>query len=99
MATCIEVAEPLKLPAECTDSDRAEMTDFVESRFPVKYPGPLLSERRAVILTNEKNSADLLAGFSEGLLARPARIEVELSKSRFIECAEALDYLLVYPYG
>ena len=92
-------AEPLKLPAACTASDRAEMLDYVESRFPVKYPGPLLSERRAVVLTSEKSSADLLAGFSEGLLARPARIEVELSKSRFIECAEALDYLLVYPYG
>jgi hypothetical protein len=24
---------------------------------------------------------------------------VELSRSRFLECAEALDYLLVYPYG
>ena len=92
-------AEPLKLPADCKPEDRAEMVDFVESRFPVKYPGPLLSERRSVILTSEKNSADLLAGFSHGLLARPARIEVELSKSRFIECAEALDYLLVYPYG
>ena len=89
-------AEPLTLPA---DADRAEMVDVVESRFPVKYPGPLLSERRAVVLTGDNRAADLLAGFSKELLARPARIEVEVSRSRFIECAEALDYLLVYPYG
>ena len=89
-------AEPLVLPP---DADRVEMVDFVESRFPVKYPGPLLTERRSVVLTGEKGAHNLLAGFSEGLLARPARIEVELSRSRFLECAEAMDYLLVYPYG
>jgi uncharacterized protein YfaS (alpha-2-macroglobulin family) len=89
-------AEPVTLPP---DADRGEMVDFVESRFPVKYPGPLLTERRSVVLTGERGAHNLLAGFSDGLLARPARIEVELSRSRFLECAEALDYLLVYPYG
>jgi len=89
-------AEPATLPP---DADRGEMVDFVESRFPVKYPGPLLTERRSVVLTGERGAHNLLSGFSDGLLARPARIEVELSRSRFLECAEALDYLLVYPYG
>lgn len=89
-------ADPVTLPP---DADRADMVDYVESRFPVKYPGPLLTERRSVVLTGDKGAHNLLAGFSDGLLARPARIEVELSRSRFLECAEALDYLLVYPYG
>jgi alpha-2-macroglobulin len=92
-------AEPVTLPPDVAATERAQLVDFVEKRFPVQFPGPLLSERRAIILTDQNPGADLLAGFSKELLARPARIEVELSKSRFIECAAALDYLLVYPYG
>jgi uncharacterized protein YfaS (alpha-2-macroglobulin family) len=92
-------AEPLTLPANCTPDDRAEMSDLVESRFPVKYPGPLLSERRNVVLTAENPKADLLAGFSQGLTDRATRIEVDLSRSRFQDAAEAMDYLLTYPYG
>jgi uncharacterized protein YfaS (alpha-2-macroglobulin family) len=92
-------AEPLTLPAECTPEDRAELTDLVESRFPVKYPGPLLSERREVVLSGDNRAADLLSGFHPGLTARATRIEVDLSRSRFHEAAEAMEYLLTYPYG
>jgi uncharacterized protein YfaS (alpha-2-macroglobulin family) len=92
-------AVPLSLPPDCPSQDRAELTDTVESRFPVKYPGPLLSERREVVLSSENRSVNLLDGFSAGTKGRARRVEVELSRSRFNEAGEAMNYLLTYPYG
>lgn len=91
-------ASPKSISASSTGADLSELTDFVESKFPVQYPAPVLSEIHYVMLEAGKPQ-NLANAFSPAMQQHPSRIEMEVSFSRMVEATEALNFNLHYPYG
>lgn len=78
--------------------DEAELVDWVESKFPVQFPAPVMREVHFVRV-DPGARVNLLKDFDPQLLGKAHRLEAEFSLSRFVEAAEALSYNLHYPYG
>lgn len=71
--------------------------DAVASTLEVGYPVPLL--REVHVGRTEEKASDLLKPANPQLLEGSAAVEVTLTNTRLGEVAEALNYLLKYPYG
>jgi uncharacterized protein YfaS (alpha-2-macroglobulin family) len=80
-------------------TDIARLSDSVESTFEVRYPMPLLREVQFVTFNDPAKQHNLLDGFSKELAEGRGHLEVEFARSRLLEAAGAIDYLLRYPYG
>lgn len=80
-------------------STRKRHSDLVESKFPVRYPMPLLRQNQLVSLNNQNDSNDLLKNLDQSLLQGTGQLDVEISRSLLLEAGGAIDYLLNYPYG
>ncbi|MCX8496989.1 MAG: hypothetical protein ORN51_12480, partial [Akkermansiaceae bacterium] len=94
------LATPVALDgAKLTDSIRRDLTDFVECRFPVEYPMPLLRQTKLVRLDASGTKQDLRASLDPALLAGTGGVDVEFSRSLLLEAGSSIDYLLHYPYG
>lgn len=76
-----------------------KFSDSVESTFEVRYPMPLLREVQFATFTDPTKQHNLLDGFSKELAEGRGHLEVEFARSRLLEAAGAIDYLLRYPYG
>jgi uncharacterized protein YfaS (alpha-2-macroglobulin family) len=79
--------------------DPKRFSDSVESTFEVRYPMPLLREVQFATFNDPTKQHNLLDGFSQNLLQGRGHLEVEFARSRLLEAAGAIDYLLRYPYG
>ncbi len=77
----------------------AELRDATESTLEIGYPLPLLRSSRTHVIREAGEFDDLLGSVEPRLRNGRGSIEVELSNSRLLEAADAIDYLLTYPYG
>ena len=75
------------------------LRDATESTLMVGYPLPLLRESHTFTIRDGQDLENALAEVAPRLLAGRGDIEMTLSNSRLVEAADALDYLLRYPYG
>lgn len=93
-------AEPISLQnRELPAQLKRSLSDSVESTFEVRYPMPLLRETQFITFNDPEKKHNLLKGFSKNLIEGKGHLEVEFARSRLIEAAGAIDYLLRYPYG
>ena len=78
-------------------SDRAQFTDAAESTILVEYLSPMIREIH--LAHTEAAVMNLLSAANPQLLEGRGTVAVQVSNSRLGELAEALRYLLQYPYG
>ena len=76
-----------------------DLSDAVESRFPVQYPMPLLRQTKLVNLAKSGTKQNLREQLDARLLDGTGEIDLEFSRSPLIEAAGSVDFLLHYPYG
>ena len=103
--------ETLSFPVALTETGEAKwnwkvrslteerLRDATESKLLVGYPLPLLRESHTFALRDGQDLENALGDVAPRLLSGRGDIEVTLSNSRLVEAADALDYLLTYPYG
>lgn len=90
-------AKPVALPQGAPPPE--QMSDAVESRFPVHYPVPLSRQVAFAKLAPGETGRDAFALIRESIRNGAGTIEVEISPSRLQEAAEAIRAVLTYPYG
>ena len=82
-----------------TPALKHNLSDAVESRFPVQYPMPLLRQTKLVNLATPGAKQNLRDQLDGRLLDGSGEIELEFSRSPLVEAAGSVDFLLHYPYG
>ena len=75
------------------------LVDRTESKLAVNYPLPVLRASRNIKLTSAGSIDNILSDIEPRLLQGRGDIEVSISNSQLTEAADALEYLLTYPYG
>ncbi len=93
-------ATPVSLSnANLTAKLKHDLSDAIESRFPVQYPMPLLRQTKLVTFNKPGVKQNLRDQLDGRLLDGTGEIELEFSRSPLIEAAGSVDFLLHYPYG
>ena len=93
-------ATPVSLANGALSADLTrQLSDAVESRFPVKYPAPLLRQVKILSLDKPGVSSDLAALIDPAMRGGIGKVEVSLSRSPLSAAADSVDFLLKYPYG
>lgn len=93
-------ATPVSLSSgELTPVLKRNLSDAVESRFPVQYPMPLLRQMKLVNLDKPGVKQDLRGQLDANLLDGGGEIDLEFSRSPLVEAGGSVDFLLHYPYG
>lgn len=97
-AALVEVGES-KWNWKVRSITEASLRDATESTIQVGYPLPLLRESHTFAIRDEQDLENALRSVAPRLLNGRGDVEVTLSNSRLVEAADAIDYLLKYPYG
>ncbi len=75
------------------------LRDATESTIKVGYPLPLLRESHSFMIRDGRSLQNALDSVDPRLLEGQGSISLTLSNSRLVGAADALEYLLKYPYG
>ncbi len=76
-----------------------ELRDRRTSRFEVGHPLPLMQQSHYARLERGESRVNALDAVDAELLGGEGFVTVSLSRSRILEAADALEYILKYPYG
>lgn len=77
----------------------ADLVDAVSSTLSVGTVEPMLRDVSFAALGDEAKPKNLLQAMRPELLDSPGELTLELSNSRLLEAADAIEQLLHYPYG
>ena len=81
------------------DGDKNQVVDAVSVPLEIGYRTPPRRELAFYSFSSDDNSIDLKKHFTDEGLEGRGELEVIVGQSRFVETAEALSYVLSYPYG
>ncbi|MFV1995030.1 MAG: alpha-2-macroglobulin, partial [Verrucomicrobiales bacterium] len=86
-------------PAGGSDPLAANLSDRRLSKLEIGHPMPLLKESYFTRLQPGESWDDVLARVDTELRRGKGVVTVSISRSRMLEAADALEYILRYPYG
>ncbi len=77
----------------------AALADAVQNTVTIGTTEPMLRDVHFVTVSEDAKGRNLLENLRPELLDAEGSLDIELSNSRLLEAAEAIDQLLEYPYG
>ncbi|MCP5540566.1 MAG: hypothetical protein H7A53_08190 [Akkermansiaceae bacterium] len=81
------------------EAGNPKLADVVESKLAIGYPVPLMHGLEQLTLTGGGKPRAAFEKIDPKLLNGRGTVRVTVSNSRLLEAADALEYLLHYPYG